>query len=212
MDIIENTKKFIRSFFENEFSGHDHFHSFRVYELACKIAAKEHADISIVSLAALLHDVDDIKLSPQTYENKENAHRFLKEQGLCESDISRIIKIIDEVSFQGTDSVKPSTLEGQCVQDADRLDALGAIGIARAFAFGGNHNRVMYDPEIPPVIGMNKEEYRNHVSTTVNHFYEKLFLLKDMINTKSAYAIACQREAYMKDFIDEFMKEWDGKD
>lgn len=210
--IIESAMNYLKLFFENEFSGHDYFHSLRVYELAKRIAKIESANVEIVSLAALLHDVDDIKLSPATYKNKSNAVTFLKKEKVSDSDISRICNIIDEVSFNGADSIVPSTIEGKCVQDADRLDALGAIGIARTFAYGGTHNRDIYNPTIQPVLGMTKDEYRNHVSTSINHFYEKLFLLKDMMNTRSAYKIAEKREGYMRAFIEEFMLEWNGID
>ncbi|MBO5082938.1 MAG: HD domain-containing protein [Lachnospiraceae bacterium] len=208
--LISATIEYVKEVFATDFSGHDFFHTMRVYQMATKIAMEEKADLQIVQLAALLHDVDDRKLSPETCENKDRAVAYMRSQGLPEGMIVRVKDIIGEVSFAGTDSVVPKTLEGKCVQDADRLDALGAMGIARAFAYGGNHNRVMYDPEIPPALNMGKEEYQNHVSTTVNHFYEKLFLLKDMMNTGCAKRIAGHREQYMKEYIDEFLAEWDG--
>lgn len=209
--LIENTMAYVKEVFATDFSGHDFFHTMRVYQMATKLALAEKADLQIVQLAALLHDVDDRKLSPETCENKDRAVAFMRSQNLAEEMIETIKQIIGEVSFMGKDSVVPKTLEGKCVQDADRLDALGAMGIARAFAYGGNHNRVMYDPEIKPALNMSKEEYQNHVSTTVNHFYGKLFLLKDMMNTDSAKAIAEHRERYMKEYIDEFMDEWEGR-
>lgn len=207
---ISATIEYVKEVFATDFSGHDFFHTMRVYQMATKIAMEEKADLQIVQLAALLHDVDDRKLSPETCENKDRAVAYMRSKGLSEDTITRVKDIIGEVSFAGTDSVVSKTLEGMCVQDADRLDALGAMGIARAFAYGGNHNRVMYDPEIPPALNMGKEEYQNHVSTTVNHFYEKLFLLKDMMNTESAKRIAGHREQYMREYIDEFLAEWDG--
>lgn len=209
--LIESTIAYVKEIFATDFSGHDFFHTMRVYQMATKLALAEKADLQTVQLAALLHDVDDRKLSPETCENKDRAVAFMRSQNLAEEMIEKIKQIIGEVSFMGTDSVVPKTLEGKCVQDADRLDALGAMGIARAFAYGGNHNRVMYDPEIKPALNMSKEEYQNHVSTTVNHFYEKLFLLKNMMNTDSAKAIAEHRERYMKEYIDEFMDEWEGR-
>lgn len=208
--LINDTIAYVKEIFATDFSGHDFFHTMRVYKMATNLAIKENADLEVVQLAALLHDVDDRKLSPETCENKDRAVAFLRSQNLEEEKIEKIKEIIGEVSFMGKDSVVPKTTEGKCVQDADRLDALGAMGIARAFAYGGNHNRVMYDPEILPAINMSKEEYQNHVSTTVNHFYEKLFLLKDMMNTESAKEIAEHREQYMKEYIDEFLDEWEG--
>lgn len=188
--IISDAVDFVRNTFKNDYSGHDYFHTLRVYKMSMKIAEQENADLEIVQLAALLHDVDDIKLSPETHANKGRANAFLRKHNISETIIKTICNIIDEVSFKGTDSITPKTIEGMCVQDADRLDALGAIGIARAFAYGGSHNRIIHDPEIKPAENMNVEEYRNHISTTVNHFYEKLFQLRDLMNTATAKKLA----------------------
>ena len=209
-NVIKNAVDYVKRVFENDFSGHDYFHTLRVYKTATRLAESEGANVHVAQLGALLHDVDDVKLSPQTHPNKDNARAFLVQNGVSSEDIERIVSIIDQVSFKGTDSVKPTSLEGECVQDADRLDAIGAIGIARAFAYGGNHNRVMYDPEEKPKLNLSGEEYRTHVSTTINHFYEKLFTLKGLLNTSSAKEIADHRENYMRAFIDEFMDDWDG--
>ena len=210
--LVQNATKFIKEIFQNDFSGHDFFHSMRVYRTAINIAEAEHADMEVVALAALLHDVDDRKLSPTTAEKKENAARFMRSQNVPESEIRQVCQIIDEVSFKGTDSVRPSTPEGKCVQDADRLDALGAIGIARTFAYGGSHNRAIYDPELPPRTAMNQAQYYSSKSTSLNHFYEKLFLLEGMMNTGTGKAIARKRTQYMQQFVDEFLNEWDGLD
>ena len=210
-EIIALAMAHVKEKFENEYSGHDWFHTLRVFRTATRIAEAEGADVVTVQLAALLHDVDDRKLSPETYAEQKNARSFLAENGVEESVICEICRIISEVSFVGSDSVVPSTLEGKCVQDADRLDAIGAIGIARAFAYGGNHNRLMYHPDIAPNPNMNKEEYIKSNSTTVNHFYEKLFKLTDMMNTDTAKQIAKERDEYMKAFIAEFLNEWEGR-
>ena len=186
--------------------------SMRVYRLAIQIAEQENADMLIVQLAALLHDVDDVKLSPETHETKKNAVRFMKNSGVDDKVIASVCKIIDEVSFAGIDSVVPSTIEGKCVQDADRLDAMGAIGIARAFAYGGSKGRRIHDPDIKPMTNMNKADYnQNHNSTSINHFYEKLLLLKNMMNTETAKKMAMHRQAVMEDFLEEFMEEWEGE-
>lgn len=210
-EIIARATAYVKEKFENEYSGHDWFHTLRVFRTATRIAEAESADIVTVQLAALLHDVDDRKLSPETYAEQKNARSFLAENGVEECVVCEICRIISEVSFVGSDSVVPSTLEGKCVQDADRLDAIGAIGIARAFAYGGNHNRLMYHPDIAPNPNMSKEEYIKSNSTTVNHFYEKLFKLTDMMNTDTAKQIAKERDAYMKAFIAEFLDEWEGR-
>ena len=207
-EIIDRAAAYVREKFENEYSGHDWFHTLRVFKTATRIAEAEGADLVTVQLAALLHDVDDRKLSPETYEDKANAREFLSENNVDAGRIEGICRIIGEISF--AENRVPSTLEGKCVQDADRLDAIGAIGIARAFAYGGNHNRLMYHPDVKPNLNMSKEEYVNSKSTTVNHFYEKLFKLTDMMNTDTAKAIAREREEYMRGFVDEFLNEWEG--
>ena len=210
--MIESAIKFVKGIFAYDCSGHDHHHTMRVYRLAMQIAEQENADMLIVQLTALLHDVDDVKLSPETHEAKKNAVGFMKNNGVDDKVIASVCKIIDEVSFAGTDSVVPSTLEGKCVQDADRLDAIGAIGIARTFAYGGSKGRRIHDPDIKPMTNMNKADYnQNHNSTSINHFYEKLLLLKDMMNTETAKKMAMHRQAVMEDFLEEFMAEWEGE-
>ena len=166
--MIDKAMEYIKEFFSKDSSGHDAIHTIRVYQLATKIARQEKADILIVQLAALLHDVDDIKLSPQTDSTKKNAVDFMMENKVDLEIIEKVCKIIDEVSFVGTDSVVPNTLEGKCVQDADRLDAIGAIGIARAFAYGGSRERKIYDPDVKSVTGMNKDEYLKKQDSTSN--------------------------------------------
>lgn len=209
-EIIDQTIAYVKELFENEYSGHDYFHTIRVFKTATLIAKEENANLEVVQLAALLHDVDDRKLSPETYLEQSNARDFLLKQKIDRITIDNICEIIREISYMGTDSVTPRTIEGKCVQDADRLDALGAIGIARAFAYGGNHNRQMYNPDILPNMQMNKDEYYKSQSSTINHFYEKLLLLSKLMNTAAAQRIAKQREEYMNAFLDEFFLEWDG--
>lgn len=210
--MIDNSIEYIKAIFSKDSSGHDYYHTIRVYNLATEIAKQENADINIVQLAALLHDVDDIKLSPETYESKKNAVDFMRTNGVDEKVIDVVCKIIDEVSFAGTDSVVPGTIEGKCVQDADRMDAIGAIGIARTFAYGGSRGRKIHDPDIKPVMDMSKIEYcQNNNSTSINHFYEKLLLLKDMLNTTTAKKLAEHRQVVMEDFLEEFMAEWEGQ-
>ena len=210
--MTESVIKFVKGIFAYDCSGHDYHHTMRVYRLAMQIAEQENADMLIVQLAALLHDVDDVKLSPETHEAKKNAVGFMKNNGVDDKVIASVCKIIDEVSFAGTDSVVPSTLEGKCVQDADRLDAIGAIGIARTFAYGGSKGRRIHDPDIKPMTNMNKADYhQNHNSTSINHFYERLLLLKDMMNTETAKKMAMHRQAVMEDFLEEFMVEWEGE-
>ncbi len=210
--MIENAIEYVKRIFADDCSGHDYYHTMRVYRLAVQIAERENADMLIVQLAALLHDVDDAKFFPETCENKKNAVDFMTSNGVDGKIIDSVCRIIDEVSFAGTDSVVPSTIEGKCVQDADRLDAMGAIGIARVFAYGGSKGRKIYDPYIKPLMNMKKDEYRqNHNSTSINHFYEKLLLLKDMMNTETAKKMAEHRQAVMVEYLEEFLAEWEGE-
>ncbi len=206
--VIEAARAYIRTLFAGEASGHDHFHSERVWRNARAISREEGGDAFLIELAALLHDVDDTKLFHT--ENYANARTFMAREGVASNTAETVCGIIAEVSFKGKDSVTPATLEGKIVQDADRLDAIGAIGIARAFAFGGSRGRPLYDPEEAPRAGMTAEEYRAHAGTTVNHFYEKLLLLKDLMNTQTARQLAAARHECMEKFLREFLAEWEG--
>jgi uncharacterized protein len=208
--VIKQAIEYVKDVFECEYSGHDYFHAHRVFKMATRIAEHEGANVEIVQLAALLHDVDDRKLSPDTYEGQIKVRRFLTEHNVAASTIETICQIIREVSF-GANTAAPTTLEGKCVQDADRLDAIGALGIAHAFAYGGHHNRPMHHPGVAPKLNMTKEEYQKSESTSINHFYEKLFSLKDCMNTAAAAEIARERDAYMHAFVVEFLREWDGE-
>ena len=196
----------IKELFANDCSGHDFWHSLRVLNNAEKIAKTEKCNEYIVMIAALLHDTDDRKI----FETKdyENARRIMSDCHLTEDTIDQVIDIIREISFKGTESISPKSIEGKIVQDADRLDAMGAIGIARAFSYGGNHNRAIHIPDCQPNTNMDGTEYRNNEGTTINHFYEKLLLIKDMMNTDCAKTIAQKRDGYMREFLKEFYDEW----
>ncbi|MBR2808718.1 MAG: HD domain-containing protein [Erysipelotrichaceae bacterium] len=209
---LDKILKYLEEFFKNDYTGHDFWHTYRVYKSALKINEKEKGDEEIVALAALLHDVDDFKLVGQEKEPYMNAKRILKELGYEEKVIDTVVKIISEVSFRGKESVIPDSLEGKIVQDADRLDAIGAIGIARTFMYSGAHHSPMHDPDIRPQVINNKEEYYSKGSTTINHFYEKLLLLKDMINTDTAKKIAQQRHAFMEEYLKRFFDEWEARE
>lgn len=212
-NLIETTKDFVKQQLKNAEGGHDWFHIERVYNNAMLIAKGEECDITVVQLGALLHDIADSKFhnGDETVGPKV-ARKFLEEQNTDEATITHVINIINNISFKGGNFEKKfNSPELKIVQDADRLDALGAIGIARAFNYGGFKNRVLYNPEITPKLNMTKEEYKNSEGTTLNHFYEKLLLLKDRMNTKTGKAIAENRHNYMADFLNQFYGEWKGE-
>lgn len=209
--IIDKALDFAKEFFSGEASGHDYFHTLRVYKNAEYLLSNTpEADREICLLGAILHDVDDLKISPETHENKDNARWFLTDNGYDKDKIDFICKVISEVSF-GENDGKPESIESQLVQDSDRLDAIGAIGIARTFAYGGNHGREIYNPDIKPNLSRNKDEYKKSNSPTINHFYEKLLLLEDLMNTSEGKKIAKNRTIYMKGFLEEFFAEWNGE-
>ncbi|MBR6214032.1 MAG: HD domain-containing protein [Candidatus Methanomethylophilaceae archaeon] len=207
--VFDRAKEFAKGLFEGDSSGHDVYHTLRVHDLARTICSKEGGDMDIVRLAAILHDVDDRKLFGEN--GFANARRFMDSEHIDLDDQMFICDIISEISFKGKDSVRPSSLEGKIVQDADRMDAIGAIGIARVFAYGGSKGRAMHIPGEGPKEGMSEKEYFANQGTSVNHFYEKLLLLKDMMNTQTAKDMAQARHDYMVGFLDEFMAEWDGE-
>ena len=207
-EIFVKAHNFIRSLFDGDGSGHDYYHSVRVHDLAVTIQRSEGGDLLLIRLAALLHDADDRKLFGS--EGSRNAKGFMERNGIPEDVQNKVLAIISQISFKGSETVVPDTLEGKIVQDADRLDAIGAIGIARAFAYGGSRSRPMHLPDSKPVMGMDAETYYKNEGSTVNHFYEKLLLLKDLMNTDTAKKIASQRHEFMESFLKEFYAEWDG--
>lgn len=213
LDLINKTILFVKEKLANAEGGHDWFHIQRVYKNTLLISREENCDETVVKLGALLHDIADSKFhgGDETVGPKV-AREFLESEGVSEEIIAHVIQIIDNISFKGGNNEKHfSSVELDIVQDADRLDAIGAIGIARAFNYGGFKNRTMHDPQIAPQLQMTKEEYKNSQAPTINHFYEKLLLLKDKMNTETGKKIAMQRHAYMQGFLAQFYAEWDGE-
>ena len=209
-EIINKIKTKLRTELENEATGHDWYHIKRVYDNACYIQSKEGGNRNIVELAALLHDISDHKFNGgKLNEGGKIAFQLLIENGCDEKTALHVKEIVDSVSFKGANVLdEVISLEGQIVQDADRLDAIGAIGIARAFAFGGNRNRPIYEPSSAPTLHTTFEEYSESKSHTINHFYEKLLLLKDRLHTKTAIEIGKERHLFMEDFLNQFYNEW----
>ena len=201
--IIEKIKEDIKVLFENEASGHDYEHSIRVYNNSLLINKMVKGNEFIISLATLLHDVDDSKVFKTS--NFENARLIMDKYSVDRMIIEQVIEVISTVSFKGGNNDIPKTIEGEVVQDADRLDAIGAIGIARAFTYGGYHKRKMYDPNIPPRDKMTIEEYRSNNGTTINHFYEKLIKLESSMNTTVGRKIASERTKFLKEYLERFI-------
>ncbi|WP_066223207.1 HD domain-containing protein [Formosa haliotis] len=210
---IQTTINFVKQQLEDAEGGHDWFHIERVYKNAKLIAKTEPVDLFIVELGALLHDIADSKFhdGDETLGPKI-ASAFLKDIDVDEDTINHVINIIKNISYKGGNfKATFSSPELQVVQDADRLDAIGAIGIARTFNYGGFKNRAIYNPDIAPNLNMTKEEYKNSTAPTINHFYEKLLLLKDKMNTETGKKIAIQRHEFMTLFLDQFYAEWNGE-
>jgi len=211
--ILDLTIAFVKNTLADAEAGHDWFHIERVYKTAKHINSVEQADELTVALAALLHDIADSKFNGGDEEiGPQKAGDFLASIGLDPKIIEEVKLIIKNLSFKASfGEISYFSKELDVVQDADRLDAIGAIGIARAFTYGGFKNRVLYNPEIKPNLQMNKEQYKNTTSPTINHFYEKLLLLKDLMKTETGKAMAEQRHQFMVTYLEQFYAEWEGK-
>lgn len=210
LEIIQKTERYICSEFGSEGTGHDWFHIDRVRKMALRIGREENGDLFVIEMAALLHDLDDWKLNGAESSRKSKVGEWLESLGLENEISSHILKITADVSYKGAGTETPvKSVEAAVVQDADRLDAIGAIGIARTFAYGGNKNRLIYDPSVSPVFHADFQEYQKSQAPTINHFYEKLLLLKDRMNTESARIIAEQRHQFMNKYLTQFFEEWE---
>jgi uncharacterized protein len=211
--LIENTIAFVKKQLENAESGHDWFHIERVYKTALTISKTEKCHELVIQLGALLHDIADSKFhnGDETIGPK-TARIFLESQNCNAEVINHVVQIIENISFKGGKVDRNfSSIELNIVQDADRLDAIGAVGIARTFNYGGFKNRPIYDPEIHPNMNMTKDEYKNSTAPTINHFYEKLLLLKNKMNTETGKKMAQNRHDFMETFLAQFYAEWLGK-
>ena len=211
-EIVQRTESYVHSQLSDESSGHDWWHIHRVWQTAKKLAEKENADQFIVQLAALLHDIADWKFYNGNEDiGQQKARAWLEQLKLDEKTISHVCQIIKDISFKGAHVITTmKSKEGMIVQDADRLDALGAIGIARAFAYGGHKGREMYNPSVKPELHISFDQYKKKQSHTINHFYEKLLLLKERMNTEAAKTIAEERHKFMESYLKRFFEEWDG--
>jgi uncharacterized protein len=211
-DLINKTIAFVKEKLNDAEGGHDWFHIERVYKNALLIAKGTDCDLVVVQLGALLHDIADSKFhnGDETIGPK-TARLFLESESVSKEIIQHVVNIIENISYKGGNFEKKfSSIELDIVQDADRLDAIGAIGVARAFNYGGFKNRALYNPEIAPITNMTKEEYKKNNAPTINHFYEKLLLLKDKMNTQTGKQIAAERHRFMETFLAQFYAEWEG--
>jgi uncharacterized protein len=209
--IIKKTEDFVKEKLHGESSGHDWYHIYRVKNLSENIAEKEGADHFICVMAALLHDIADEKIAGSEENGIQEVRQWLESISVEDHFIAHILSIISTMSFKGGNQREMSSIEGMVVQDADRLDAIGAIGIGRTFAYSGAKGQLMYDPKIPVREVMTKEQYRNEKSTAVNHFYEKLLKLKHGMNTSYAKKLADDRHAFLESFLEQFFGEWEGR-
>jgi len=211
--LIKKTEQFIKKEFSLEGSGHDWWHIFRVWQIAKRIAKTEKADLFVVEMAALLHDLGDYKLEPDRKDRQaEKVGKWLTQMKVKIQDTDHILHIITHMSYsKNVVSQQELSLEGKVVQDADRLDAIGAIGIARNFVYDGYHGIQMYIPDLKPNTFKSNDDYKQREGVGINHFYEKLLLLKDKMNTKTAKKLASQRHKYMEKFLEEFYAEWEGE-
>lgn len=212
-EVKEKVKEFVKERLEGKDSAHDWWHVHRAWKNAVRIGKEEGGDLFVIELAALLHDVEDWKFSDSRDSGKNLAREWLEEMGVSDDIVSRVTDIVENVSFKGAgvDSEMES-LEGKIVQDADRLDAIGAIGIARCFAYGGSEGKPIHEPGEEPEDHETFEEYRKSDSSSINHFHEKLLLLKDRMNTETAEEIAEGRHEFMEEFLERFHEEWEGEE
>ncbi|WP_435578169.1 HD domain-containing protein [Gilvibacter sp.] len=211
--LIENTIAFVKEELAQAEGGHDWFHIERVYKTAMRLGKEEQAELQTVALAALLHDIADAKFHGGDESlGPKKAAEFLKTQNVDPAQIDSVVKIIEHMSFKNSfEKSGYDSLELRVVRDADRLDAIGAIGIARAFNYGGFKNRALYDPQIEPQLNMTKEQYKKSTAPTINHFYEKLLLLQDMMHTKTGRQMAAGRHKFMEAYLSQFYGEWEGE-
>jgi uncharacterized protein len=210
--IIETTVEFVRKQMGEDSTGHDWYHVDRVRRNALLIAERERqGDLFIIEMAALLHDIPDEKLNSSVHEGQDKLSNFIEGTPLSADLTLKIIEVINSISFRGGEKKPLSSIEAKIVQDADRLDALGAIGIARTFAFGGKKGQPIYHPDLTVREKMTIEEYRQGKSSSIHHFYEKLLLLKDLLNTDTAKMMAEERHRYMEEFLLQFYQEWNGQ-
>jgi uncharacterized protein len=211
-NVIAEAERWVREQLERDSSGHDWWHIDRVRTMAVRIARETGANELVCELSALLHDIPDEKLTGDEAAGLERVKKWMEDQALDNDFVRHVMAIISTMSFKGGGGPSVATLEGKVVQDADRLDALGAIGIARTFAYSGWKGQPMHDPDLPPREAMTQEEYRKGKSSAVNHFHEKLLKLSSLMNTPAARRIAEERHRYMVEFLERFHQEWNGKD